>query len=145
MTMSAAQTIAILGFLGLFGACNRGNSEKRCGNCGMKLDSASAFHARAESVTGTTRTREFDSPKCALAARKADETVMVQEYYSRTWTNAADTSIAFVGGSNVLGPMGHDLIPVAKTNIDKFMKDHAGARQLSMPEIPPTRAMDLAE
>jgi copper chaperone NosL len=145
MTSFAVQSVAILCFFGVFSACARGNPAKRCSNCGMKLNSASAFHARAESVTKATHVREFDSPKCALAARKADEAVMIQEYYSRRWTSAADTSIAFVGGSDVLGPMGHDLIPVAKTNIDKFTKDHGGARPLSLAEIPPTSAMDLAE
>jgi nitrous oxide reductase accessory protein NosL len=42
----------------------------------------------------------------------------------------------YVIGSDVLGPMGHELVPLAtRADADDFMKDHKGKRVLSFDQV----------
>jgi nitrous oxide reductase accessory protein NosL len=51
--------------------------------------------------------------------------VWVTDYYSLAWTDAARAF--FVKGSDVLGPMGRELIPFGKEEeAREFLKDHKG-------------------
>jgi len=51
--------------------------------------------------------------------------VQVTEYYSTRLMDA--TAVFFVTGSDVLGPMGAELVPIAgKANAEAFLKDHGG-------------------
>jgi nitrous oxide reductase accessory protein NosL len=111
-------------------ACKK---DERCKTCGMKLDPKSAWLAEIDDGSGTPL--RYDSPRCALEAyvhpkgAKLSEP-RVQEFYSRAWQPAG--AVKFVIGSDVLGPMGPDLIPVDPARVDKFVGDHKG------------RAVDLA-
>ena len=48
-----------------------------------------------------------------------------REYYSHELL--ASTELLFVAGSDVVGPMGADLVPVARDKAGKFARDHNGA------------------
>jgi len=65
------------------------------------------------------------------------ETIAVTEYYGLTRINARDAW--YVVGSDVLGPMGHELIPLAtEAEANEFRKDHAGRRILRFDEVTAT-------
>lgn len=122
--------------------CKASAHDERCGRCGMKVDKQSAFRTETRSASGEMRA--FDSPKCALSARKSGEALVVQDYYSRQ-TRVDEPSMRFVAGSDVMGPMGRDLIPVLEADVAKFRTDHGGTKTLKAVEIPAEKAMDLAE
>ena len=74
--------------------------------------------------------RVFDSPKCMLrwsaeggGARGRDAWVV--EYYAQTRRPLAETVL--VVGSDLIGPMGPDLVPVAAgERAAQFIHDHGG-------------------
>lgn len=102
-------------------AC-RGGGAQRCGHCGMKIDESSAFHAALES--GGKRD-SFDTPRCALSEWKTrGGTVFVQDYYDRVLQDGS--KLRFVVGSDVVGPMGPEIVPVDAPRAAKFVKDHGG-------------------
>jgi len=103
----------------------------RCSNCGMKIDSKSAFRA---SLAKDEKVRAFDSPRCALTADRAEGgDLRVIEFYSGAWVDAS--TVRFVKGSDVLGPMGPDLIPVDAAKVEKFERDHGGSHAYALSEI----------
>jgi len=62
--------------------------------------------------------------------------VYVNEYYEMRGIDAREAF--FVMGSDVFGPMGHELIPFAtEEDARTFMKDHKGKRILRFEEITP--------
>jgi hypothetical protein len=105
----------------------------------MKIDGNSPW--RAEWEVSPTEKRVYDAPKCALTqwVRAGSTqggprgTLRFQEYYDRVWTRAEE--LTFVKGSDVVGPMGADLVPVAPIYAGKFMKDHAGGEALPLQSI----------
>jgi hypothetical protein len=92
----------------------------------MKLDLKSAFLAEVRRPGGEAPLK-FDAPRCALehvVAGKRDGQLWVQEFYDRSWREAS--TVRFIKGSDVIGPMGPDFIPVDGTREAKFIKDHGG-------------------
>jgi hypothetical protein len=59
--------------------------------------------------------------------------LLVQDYYDRAWR--AGTDVLFVTSSDVLGPMGADLVPVDRSRAQQFAREHTGTRPLAMAEI----------
>lgn len=118
--------------LALLAAC-KGAEAARCDHCGMKIDPKSAFNA--ELALGD-KVEHFDTPRCALSswlAAKKQGTVRVQDYYDRKMRPASE--VEFVIGSDVVGPMGPELVPVDNARVAKFEKDHGGARALAASDI----------
>jgi len=106
----------------------------RCATCGMKIDPASPW---VSSLTVNRRELSFDTPHCAFAAwRRAPADVSrarFRDYYSQVLEAAEE--VRFVAGSDVVGPMGPDLVPVAAREASRFARDHNGA--------PPRRAAEI--
>jgi nitrous oxide reductase accessory protein NosL len=76
-----------------------------------------------------------EMPKFAPGHRVEDmRSIAVTDFYSR---GKIDAKKAFyVIGSDVLGPMGHELVPLAtRADADDFMKDHKGKRVLSFDQV----------
>ncbi len=115
-------------------ACKKA-SEPRCAHCGMKIEASSAFRSEIASASGAPLV--YDTPRCAILSFRADAgsgaTLRVQEFYDRSFRDASE--LRFVVGSDVIGPMGADYIPVAPALTPKFLKDHAGERVLTLSEI----------
>ncbi len=62
--------------------------------------------------------------------------IFVTEYYTTKIMTAGD--VYFVVGSDVLGPMGHEFIPVkGKEDAETFMLDHKGKKMFRFDEITP--------
>jgi copper chaperone NosL len=70
--------------------------------------------------------------------RKRDEIrfLAVTDFYDLKKMDARQA--VFVAGSDVLGPMGHDLIPLATpADAEEFSRDHKGKRTFRFDEITP--------
>lgn len=116
----------------LLAAC-KGESAARCDHCGMKLDPKSPF--ATEMVDGS-KTEHFDTSRCALTewlAHGKRGTVRVQDYYDRKMRPASE--VEFVVGSDVVGPMGPDLVPVDTARVAKFEKAHGGTHAYALGDI----------
>ena len=127
-------------------------ARDKCPVCGM-------FVAKYPDWTGMIVFRNnarvyFDGPKDLFSyvldpakydpARKRSDiaALSVKDYYSLA---AIDGKRAFyVIGSNVLGPMGKELIPFArKADAEGFLKDHQGKAILRFDEVTPATLKDL--
>ena len=76
-------------------------------------------------------------PQYAPGRTRTDiKTMAVTEYYDLKTIDAA--AAYYVIGSDVLGPMGRELVPLAtKQDADGFLKDHFGTRALRFAEVTP--------
>ena len=79
----------------------------------------------------------FDIKKYSPEKSQKDiAAIYVTEYYEMKLIKAEDAF--FVIGSDVYGPMGHELIPFAsKADAELFKKDHGGTRILEFKGIKP--------
>lgn len=78
-----------------------------------------------------------DLPKYAPGHRKEEITgIYVTDFYNLQRMDARQA--LFVTGSDVLGPMGHEFVPLAnQADADDFMKDHKGKKIFSFERITP--------
>jgi nitrous oxide reductase accessory protein NosL len=76
-----------------------------------------------------------DLPKYAPSHRKEDIAgIYVTDFYNLERINARKA--LFVIGSDVLGPMGHELVPHAsRADAEDFLKDHKGKRLLDFGSV----------
>ena len=116
----------------------------KCAVCGMFVEKYREWIAQVVFADGTAIF--FDGPKDMFryyfspsrytpGKKQADiAAIYVTEYYS---TKPIDARKAlFVTGSDVLGPMGHELIPVdTEAHAKEFMKDHAGKKILKFEAV----------
>ena len=76
-----------------------------------------------------------DLPKYAPGHRQEDiRAIAVTDFYN---LGKADARQAFfVIGSDVLGPMGHEFVPLAnRTDAEEFLRDHKGKRALAFDQV----------
>jgi nitrous oxide reductase accessory protein NosL len=85
----------------------------------------------------------FDLPRYVPGRTAEDiQTIAATEYYGLAQVDAR--TAWFVLGSDVLGPMGHELIPLAnEEDAREFMQDHQGQRILRFEEITPEVIREL--
>lgn len=76
-----------------------------------------------------------DLPKYALGHRREDiVTIAVTDYYNLQKVDAKQAF--YVIGSDVLGPMGHELIPLAtRTDAEDFLREHKGKKILRFNQV----------
>jgi hypothetical protein len=103
----------------------------------MKIDPASPW---VSYVTLHGREEVFDTPSCAFAAWRKGGTgerppARFREYYSQNLKPAEE--LRFVRGSDVVGPMGPELVPVDLATAGRFAREHNGA--------PPQTAEDVVK
>ncbi len=97
----------------------------RCAHCGMRIPSD--WLTAGATLGG--RQVQFDTPKCLFAWLGGEGSgatdVWVTEYYGRTRHDVV--GLFYVDGSDVMGPMGADLIPIdGRDRADGFARDHGG-------------------
>ncbi len=87
----------------------------------------------------------LDLPKWAPGHRAEDITVIgVTEYYGVSRIDARQAW--YVIGSDVLGPMGHELIPLdSREDAEDFLRDHAGTAILRFEDLTLELLRDLDE
>ncbi len=85
----------------------------------------------------------FEPPRYAPGHHVQDiAQVAVTDYYTLDRVDAH--SAWYVVGSDVLGPMGHELIPhELREDAEAFLKDHGGVRILSFGEVSKALVEDL--
>lgn len=71
----------------------------------------------------------FDTPGCLFRYRRSVTgrrtfNPWVTEYYGVAGVRTPATNVRFVVGSDVVGPMGPELVPVDPARIDAFRRDH---------------------
>jgi copper chaperone NosL len=109
--------------------------SSRCANCGMSVEANSPWRA---GLTLDGQARIYDSPKCMFSQLRTTATrateVWVSEYYSHAARPAS--SMSYVLGSDVLGPMGADVVPIEdRSRAERFLADHHGNRILAFDEV----------
>lgn len=84
-----------------------------------------------------------DLPKYAPGHRKQDIAgIHVTDFYNLARMDARRA--LYVIGSDVLGPMGHEFVPLAnQADADDFLKDHKGKRILSFDQVTPDLPVTL--
>ena len=77
----------------------------------------------------------LDLPKYAPGHRREDiARILVTDFYNLERIDARKA--IFVTGSDTLGPMGHELVPLAsQADADDFLKDHKGKRQVGFDKV----------
>lgn len=107
----------------------------RCDLCGMVVESESGWRAGGTDADG--HELAFDTPKCLFRhhhERGAVGDAWVIEYDSQA-RQPAD-GLFYVLGSDVEGPMGRDLVPLAsRERAAGFQQDHGGSRVLAYDEV----------
>jgi len=85
----------------------------------------------------------LDMPRWAPGHRAEDiAAIGVTEYYGVTRIDAREAW--YVIGSDTLGPMGHELVPLAtQAEAEEFLKDHKGTRLLRHGDVTPKLLEDL--
>ena len=127
--MSLTRRAALLGLVAL-AACRK--AGPRCETCAMRIDPKNTFLVELEPA-GASRIA-YDTPRCAFAGlvRHPGAVMWAREYYEQT--ERRGTELRFVEHSDVLGPMGPDLIPVDPTKVTQFVTTHGGGRISSFDE-----------
>jgi nitrous oxide reductase accessory protein NosL len=125
--------------------------KERCPVCGMSVAGYRSWIATAVFQDGSQVF--FDGPKdlfnyyfdISTYGRRAEEVegLFVTEYYTTRRISARE--VFFVTGSDVLGPMGQELVPVkGREAAESFRRDHGGKRILTFDgvdftEVPPLK------
>jgi len=126
-----------------FGEGKIPDKKERCPVCGMFVAKYPQWLATLNLENG--KTLYFDGVKDMMAyffspadfgaaAKEEINHIEVKDYYSQKWI--AGKTAWFVVGSDVLGPMGHELIPFSSEAAAKnFLKDHQGREILKFSDI----------
>jgi nitrous oxide reductase accessory protein NosL len=126
----------------------------KCAACGMYVSGHPKWIAEIIFKDGSHQF--FDGPKCMFkyyfnmskykSKHKANDipTLFVTEYYQIKILSARD--VFFILGSDVIGPMGNELIPVqGKKAAKQFFKDHHGKSMITLDEVTPESIQSLGK
>lgn len=114
----------------------------RCPVCAMTVRKYAKFAAAIQLVDGTTyyfcatgcMIKSWLHPEIYLGCDQKDlARPVVQEYLTGRPMDALD--VIWVAGSDVIGPMGPYLTPLAGSNVETFMKRHGGQRTFRLAEM----------
>lgn len=117
--------------------------DSRCPVCGMFV--AKYPNWLSQLLLSNGRSEAFDGVKDMMAYYFAPQNyglaegitvaqVQVKDYYSQNWIDGR--AALYVIGSDVHGPMGHELIAFeTRPAAENFMQDHAGKKILEFSEI----------
>jgi len=110
--------------------------KDKCQVCGMHMHHYPNWVTRIKYAKDETY--NFDGMKCMFKFyfnnKEGITDILVQDYYTLKTINAKDAY--FVVGSDVYGPMGHELIPFKdKKSAKSFSLEHKGKQVLSFDEI----------
>lgn len=119
--------------------------EMSCSNCGMETKDYPKWKAV---ITNGDRIINFCTPRCMFthylehSAHLKNAKIQVTDYYSLKPVDAKNAY--YVIHSNVIGPMGHDLVVVnGKTEAGQFMDEHEGEEVLDFTQVTDQVIQDL--
>lgn len=137
-------------FLVLLTACTSKKktppSEHRCANCNMIVEKYPNWIEKV--VVSATDTLYFDGPRCMfkilLESPKEIQTVLVKDYYSLKYIDGRNAF--YVTGSDILGPMGNELIPFENEQAAReFLNEHKGKQIIRFNDVDLKLVMKLAK
>ncbi len=115
--------------------------KEKCPVCGMLVAKYQPWITQLQTDDG--RTKMFDGVKDMMAyyfepakygGASSIQNVYVKDYYSQTWLDGKKAY--YVIGSDVIGPMGHEFIPLGSmAAAESFKKDHRGEVIVRFDEI----------
>ena len=119
------------------------DEKSRCAVCGMFVAKYSNWISRIDQEGGTPlyfdgvkdmMTYYFHPEKYGGQEVAASAAIMVKDYYTLEWIDARKAF--YVGGSDVYGPMGNELIPFSsKEAANSFKADHKGKEVFTFDQI----------
>jgi copper chaperone NosL len=117
--------------------------DSRCPVCGMFVAKYPQWLTQLTMSDGSIESFDgvkdmmayYFSPQQYGAAETVTVTaVSVRDYYSQDWSDGLEAT--YVIGSDVYGPMGHELVPFSsREGAENFLKDHHGRQLFSFSEI----------
>jgi nitrous oxide reductase accessory protein NosL len=134
-----AFSVALAGMCAAADAPPTPGPKDRCATCGMFVAKYPSWVATIAYVDGSHRF--FDGPKDLFRFRAGDgagdaqeSEIWVTDYYTTKPIKARDAF--FVLGSDVIGPMGAELVPHASLDhAESFRTDHGGDTPLAFDDI----------
>ena len=127
--MARVRIVALAVGLAMMTACGSSpRGRERCAQCGMYVDLSPRWQGGATTQAGANV--HFDTPICLLTFLRAREgagarDAWVTDYYAQRRLAVADAR--FVEGTDVVGPMGRELVPVADDAAAlRMLHDHHG-------------------
>ncbi len=121
------------------------DQDSRCPVCGMFVAKYQQWLTQLRMSDGSIESFDgvkdlmayYFSPQQYGAAKTVTVTaVSIRDYYSQGWSDGLVAT--YVIGSDVYGPMGHELIPFSsREGAENFLKDHHGKQIFSFSEITP--------
>ena len=141
--IAAFMVVTSLAFAGDMKPLKTGPKDK-CPVCGMFVTKYPDFAAQIQFRDGSTFHFDgakdmfkflHDLAKYAPGHRKEDIAgIYVTDFYNLERIDARKA--IFVTGSDVLGPMGHELVPLAsQADADDFLKEHKGRKILPFDRV----------
>lgn len=123
-------------------------SEHRCANCGMITSKYPKWEQKI--ISQDKDVMYFDGARCMFKiildskeAPKKIVSIQVKDYYSLKYIDGKEAY--YVTGSNVLGPMGNELIPFKSLkDAEEFKKDHNGKNIIRYADVDIKLIMKLA-
>lgn len=104
-----------------------------CGNCGMFVEPFPQWNVRV----ATQPQIWFCSPRCMFVKQQESQqpdSIFVNDYYDNQRINGR--TAYYVIGSDIIGSMGHDLVPFATAAAAAdFLKEHRGRRIVQFAEV----------
>jgi nitrous oxide reductase accessory protein NosL len=146
LLLAAAGFLAAQAVPGQSGPPAKPAPANKCPVCGMFVAGFPDFLAAVVFTDGATAYFDgckdmfrflFEMDKYAPGRKRSDvAAVWVTDYYSLGWIDGAKAF--YVRGSDILGPMGRELIPFGKEPEAKvFIRDHRGESLFRFDEITP--------
>jgi len=114
-----------------------GDRGDRCRKCGMFVEEHPRWIAGLTNASGEEE--RFCCERCMFAHWRSAQGeggsgAWVTEYYSQQRRSVDE--VLFVIGSDVVGPMGRSMVPIAgRSAAEAFSRDHRGSRILTADEI----------
>ncbi len=121
---------------------NEVSPQERCSVCGMFVSKYPNWLTQVRLADNSVKF--FDGVKDLLAfyfdpaafgaSAQTTKEIWVKDYYTMAWLDGR--SAWYVLGSDIYGPMGHELIPFSSAAAaENFRKDHKGTKVLRFAEI----------
>lgn len=117
--------------------------DEKCRICGMFVAKYQPWIAQIQYSDGDVAMFDgvkdmmafyFEPEKLGGKLNQKAMAIYVKDYYTQEWINGKEAF--YVTGSDVMGPMGHELIPFDSTSAaENFMKDHKGNNIFHFNEI----------
>ena len=121
------------------------NEKSRCPVCGMFVANYPQWLTEINMSDGSVQIFDgvkdmmayfFSPQQFGAAVGAVSSELLVRDYYSQEWIDGKKA--IYVIGSDVYGPMGHELIPFgSKAGAENFFQDHHGRKIYGFREITP--------